>query len=550
MAKVVELADMKRKPKRKIIIKRKKSTAPAVTGTADSVLKALNVDTSKYVSIEGAITDVEATDYTKMALYEYGSYVVQDRAIPDYRDGLKPSHRAIMWAALTLGLTYSASVKKAARTVGDAIGKYHPHGDIACYGAMVTMANTAIPGIHGQGNWGSPLTNPAAMRYTEGKLSKFSTMFLTDKKYMAVTPMVPNFSEDAQQPLYLPALLPTILLFGNPTVPAYGVRAGNPTFSFKSVLKVTLDMLRGKVYDARKLAKTLEVRYSYGNHVISSDEEQYELISTGRGRTVTRPQIEASWDEKRIYIKSFCPGGNGGTFDNAKGVAKQLERITALPQVSSASAENSTRNKNSGPFGAYYIIVPTRGISEDGFWALAEKLEDMLVFKPTYALGITARSPIKGKTKFFYVDYMNLMEQWIKYRVKLESNLIAKQIEDAQHDLDIQLGYQRVCTSEADLQQCIKLIRTTEDSKLVATLMKAFDLSEIQAKAVLALQLRRLGKLALTEVKQEIARLRALLKQLNTESKNPALRAAEDLDARAKAYLKNPDEKVQQHMLD
>lgn len=550
MAKVVELADMKRKPKRKIIIRRKKSAVPAVTGTADAVLRALKVDTSKYVPIEGIVTDVEATDYTKMALYEYGSYVVQDRAIPDFRDGLKPSHRAIMWAALTLGLTYSAKVKKAARTVGDAIGKYHPHGDIACYGAMVTMANTAIPGIHGQGNWGSPLSNAAAMRYTEGKLSKFSTMFLTDRKYLSVTPMVQNFSEDALQPLYLPALLPTILLFGNPTVPAYGVRAGNPTFSFKSVLKVTLDMLRGKVYDHKKLAKTLEVRYVYGNHVISSDEDQYNLISTGRGRTVTRPQIEASWDDKRIYIKSFCPGGNGGTFDNVKGVAKQLEKIAALPQVSSASGENSTRNKNSGPFGAYYIIVPTRGISEDSFWELAEKLEDMLVFKPTYALGITARSPVKGKTQFFYTDYLNLMEQWIKYRIKLESNLIAKQIEDTSHALDIQLGYQRVCTSEADLQKCIKLIRTTEDSKLMPALMKAFDLNEHQAKAVLALQLRRLGKLALTEVKQEIASLREQLKQLKLDAKNPQMRAAEDLEARAKAYMKNPDEKIQRHMLD
>lgn len=526
---------------RKIILRKKKRKTQESTTT---------LDLSKCPHVEGTIVDMEVTDFTKDALFEYGSYVVQDRAIPDFRDGLKPSHRAILWSAFNLGLSYSSGVKKAARTVGDAIGKYHPHGDAACYGAMVTLANTAVPAIHGQGNWGTPLAPAAAMRYTEGKLSKFSTMFLMDRKYLSVTQMVPNYSEDAEQPLYLPALLPVILLFGNPTVPAYGVRAGNPSFSFRSVAKVTLNMLRGKTYTHKTLARDLDLRHFYGCNVVSDESEILTNLETGKGSIRYRPIIEASWEKKRIYIKSFAPGGTSGAFDSCSSIDKQFSKIQDFKGVSSISTENSKRNPNSGPLGVFYVITPVRGIKEDDFWLLVQQIEEKLTTKASYALGITVRrAPDKGKTEFFYTDYLNLMEQWVRYRISLEARLIEKLIAEAESALEIQEGYSRVCASDADLQKCIKIIRTVDDAQLKPKLMKTFDLTERQADAVLELRLRRLGKLALTEVKATIAELKARIKELKSDAKNPQLRAAQDLEERVKAYLKTPDDKVQAHII-
>lgn len=541
MAKVQSLDDLPVKKKKKIRLNGKVKGKKRVQSSA--------VDTSNYVPIEGHIQDIEITDYTKRALKEYGTYVVSDRAVPDFRDGLKPSHRAILWSAFELGLHPNSPVKKAARTVGDAIGKYHPHGDTAAYGAMVTIANTAIPAIHGQGNWGSPLAPAAAQRYTEAKLSKFSALFLLDRNYLSVTQMIPNFSEDMKIPLHLPALLPTLLLFGSPTVPAYGVRAGNPTFSFKSVCKVVLDMLNGKTYTDAKLAKTLEVRYDYNCHVVTPEEDYVEMIATGKGTVVTRPVLEASWEEKRIYIKSFAPGGTAGSFDSAKSVAKQLNRITDLQGVSSACPENSKRNKNAGTMGVLYIITPVRGIKEDDFWALAEKIENMLTFKAPYALGITVRKEDRNDTRFHFLGYLNLLEQWVKYRVQLETRLIAKLIADADADLEIQEGYARVCTTEADLQKCIKIIRTAEDDEVKPKLKKAFKLTDRQVDAVLDLRLRRLGKMAISEVKNAIAELQERIACLQKEAKQPAARAAKDLKERVAKYLKNPDEKLLPHMI-
>src|SRR5690606_34251284 len=179
--------------------------------------------------------DVGLSKFTESALKVYGSYVVENRAVPDFRDGLKPSHRAVLWSMVGLGLRPSGGCKKTARTVGDVIGKYHPHGDKSSHDAMATIVITVPPFVGGQGGWGSPNTPPAAMRYSEAKLSKFAHAFLVDPEYLKVVPYEPNFSNDDVLPLYLPALLPTLLFVTSIPAPAYSVRAGNPAFSLRAV---------------------------------------------------------------------------------------------------------------------------------------------------------------------------------------------------------------------------------------------------------------------------------------------------------------------------
>ena len=145
---------------------------------------------------------------------KYGAYVLEDRAIPDFRDGLKPVQRRILWSMANLGLVHNKGFSKSARTVGDVIGKYHPHGDSACYGALVSMTHFAEPFVDGQGNFGDLLYPPAAARYTEARLTRYSCENFFDRAYIPVIDDVATYDGANIEPVVLPSLLPNLLLNG------------------------------------------------------------------------------------------------------------------------------------------------------------------------------------------------------------------------------------------------------------------------------------------------------------------------------------------------
>jgi DNA gyrase/topoisomerase IV subunit A len=247
---------------------------------------------------------------TKRDLKIYGQDVVEQRAVPDYRDGLKPVHRFILWACYGLGLKYGTPFKKAARTVGETIGKFSPHGDQATYDAMVLMAgvrsedgkswtskNSNVPLIEGYGNWGDNVDNAAAMRYTEARLSEFSTKYLLDPIYLAVSDYIPNFSGDDRVPLVLPARLPIMMLNGSTSI-AFGVSAECPSFAPAGVVELVKRCLSGEEITPKLCTQVLEFAPTFGGKCVSDRKLILPFHKNGYGSLQFMPDME--YDEKQI----------------------------------------------------------------------------------------------------------------------------------------------------------------------------------------------------------------------------------------------------------
>ena len=483
---------------------------------------------------EASIEDVGLRDYTEESLRLYGSYVVEDRAVADFRDGAKPVHRALLWSLHGLGLTPDKGYKKSARTVGDTIGKYHPHGDGAAYGAMVTIANTMPPAVDGQGNWGTPINMAAAQRYTEAKMSKFAHLFMLDSKYLQVVPMVPNFSGDDVIPLYLPALMPYILFNGSVPAPAYGVRAGNPSFSFQSVAKIVIAMLRGKEITAKALSKNLVVHHPYGCENITDDDDYLEMMKTGKGSIVYAPLMNADFKGRKINVRSFVPAGlaSKGTID------KTLAKLSNLTGVKKVFSQQGKKSKGSGPYGALFVVEVARNVGEDQFMDLVEAVEKQVTNTVSYRLGITIRKSDEAN-KFKYLSYVTFFEQWIKYRIQLEVKLIKALIVKAERDLYVNQVYLFAVENMDKILKALPKVLTSKDPD--ATFAKMMNIPAEDASIILNRKVRQLAKMEADALKKTIKDLKAEIKTLNTELKAPGERAARDTTERVKKYLKKPD---------
>ena len=499
--------------------------------------KAPKAQTSSMVTHENHVCEDETLDhYSDRALFEYGSYVVEDRAIPELRDGLKPSHRAMLYSALIEGAVQGAAPKKAAKVTGTAIGAFHPHGDKAVYEAGVTTANYNPPLIEGIGNFGTPIDNPAAQRYTEMRVSKFSQLFMVDRGYMNVVPMIDNYSEDMKWPLYLPALLPTMLLCGNPTIPAYGVRAGNPAFEFDGVVALALHGLRGKEITDALCVKYLLPKHNTGALCVSNAQDIASLITTGRGSLRYVPRMQSDWKNKRIIIQSYCPTSLSGSTER---VERTMRSIANLDGVGTAYDNSGEKNKDAGPYGAAMYVTMGRGVTEDRFYELAVEIRDkILAANESYALGVTIRQAGK-KTIFKYLTFSQYLSLWVQYRINLEKRFQQFMLDEASAKLHIVNGKLKICGTRDATDKAIQIIRTSEDPK--AKLMAVFKLDELQVDAILSMQLRSIAKLAVQELQKLRASLNEEIRLRKENLKKPGEVAAQDLRSRVKQYLAKPD---------
>lgn len=480
------------------------------------------------------IKDQTLKGFTAEAMFTYGSYVVEERAVPDFRDGLKPVHRSLLWSLAGLNLRPSNGYKKSARTVGDTIGKYHPHGDAAAYGAMVTIANTMPPAVDGQGNWGSPINPAAAQRYTEARMSKFAHRFLLDSKYLEVVPKIPNFSGDDVIPLYLPALLPYVLFNGNVPAPAYGVRAGNPSFSVKSVAKIIIAMLKGKEFNAKKLAQVLEIQHAYGCEDVTEEEAYLEMIATGKGNITYAPLMDSEFKTRTIQIRSFVPAG----LSSIKAIDKTLEAIAKITGVKRAFNKQGKKTKNAGPYGAMFIVECGKNVGEDRFMDIVEEIERKVTSSVNYRLGITIRRE-NAANKFKYMNYPDFFAAWVKYRIGLEVKMIHHLIAKAERDLYVNKVYLFAVENMEQLLKLLPKVLKSDDPE--KTLAKSMKIPLEDAQIILDRKVRQLAAMEAAALKAKIKDIEAELKVLNKDLKQPGERAAADTLDRVKAYLKNPD---------
>jgi len=521
----VELADVKIEKKKKKALKTKEHSELANPVTSKYPLR--NQDMSN-------VKDEGLASHTRRALSTYGSYVVEERAIPDFRDGLKPVHRSIIWAMSDLNLAPSGGFKKSARVVGDALGKYHPHGDTACYDAMVTVANTVPPAVDGEGNWGTPTDSHAAMRYTEARMSRFTQQFMLDKDYLQVVPMVDNFSNDLKLPLYLPALLPFMLFAGTVPAPAYGVKCGNPTFTFGSVSRVVIDMLNGEEYDHKRLAKTLQIQHEFGCKNITSDAEMLSLMRTGRGKVTYEPQMKLDYKRKLIIVQTFVPLG----FASLEGVEKSLAKFAEIQGVAMSHSNGGERNPDAGTYGCAVEVVIGRGVDEDRFYEIAQEVQKIVTKSVSYILGVTVRHADKPNS-FKYLDYLSFFKAWITYRKKLEIRMLDWLIERAEKELHLQEVYLYAVENKDKLLKALPKVLASKEPD--AELAKAIKMPVADAKIILDRQVRKLATLEKADLVSKIKVLKADIATWNKGLKAPGKYAAKDTLRRVEAYLKKPD---------
>lgn len=484
--------------------------------------------------------------YTGDSMLEYGSEVVEQRAIPDYRDGLKPVHRMLVWAAYKMGNHNNKGFKKSARLVGETLGKFHPHGDMSIYNALVGMAGTKFQGkedgwatrnistplFEGKGNWGDFVDSPAASRYTEVRLSRFSDMFLLDQDYLAVMDMIPNYDESEQVPVILPAKVPVVLLNGFSSI-AVGVAGASPPFALKGVLTLTRKALSGDKITIKDCVKHLVPDYPYGGECISDDASMAEVMK-GKGSASYIPAYEVNQKERTVTFTSVCPG-----LMSPRAIQTFLEKLAANKRV--AHVDDDTDKK-----GVRYVVQAARGVVGAALDALAEELVDIAVRSESYFIGITMRQP-DGTAKFKSSNVVDIFTLWSAWRLEVEIKVLHRLISIQNKKLERQQLLLTAVDNLDTIVKSLKLKTADVDMKIngeirsvdcsTAFLMKMLKITFEQANHILDMRIRQLRSMERTTILAAIRVIETEIKALNKYLKDPKVRILENLSEIEKLKL-------------
>ena len=429
------------------------------------------------INYEG-IEQMPLRTFTEKAYLNYSMYVIMDRALPFIGDGLKPVQRRIVYAMSELGLNAAAKFKKSARTVGDVLGKFHPHGDSACYEAMVLMAQPfsyRYPLVDGQGNWGAP-DDPksfAAMRYTESRLSKISEILLSELGQGTVD-FQPNFDGTLEEPQYLPARLPHILLNGTTGI-AVGMATDIPPHNINEVADAAvllLDNPKAGLDDVLNIIQGPD--FPTEAEIISPKDDIRKMYETGRGSI----KMRATWHkEDGEIIISALPHQSSPS----KIIAQIAEQMTAkkLPMVEDIRDEADYENP------VRIVLVPrSNRVDTDALMAHLFATTDL---EKSYRvnmnmIGLDHKPAVKG--------LLQVITEWLTFRRTTVTRRLQHRLDKVLARLHILDG---LMIAFLNIDEVIEIIRTEDEPKQV--LMARFNLSDEQAEAILNLRLRHLAKL-------------------------------------------------------
>ncbi len=426
-------------------------------------------------------------DYAEKAYLDYSMYVILDRALPHLGDGLKPVQRRIVYAMSELGLSATSKHKKSARTVGDVIGKFHPHGDSACYEAMVLMAQPfafRYPLVDGQGNFGSP-DDPksfAAMRYTESRLTAYAKSLLSELG-MGTVDWSPNFDGTLKEPDMLPARLPNVLLNGSTGI-AVGMSTDIPPHNLREVVSATIRLLDHPKTTVAELCEHIKgPDFPTEAEIITPREDLLKLYETGNGTI----KMRAVWEKEGGEIIVTALPHHASPSKVLEQIAQQMQ-ARKLPMVEDLRDESDHENPTR------LVIVPRSNRVD------CEQLMDHLF--ATTDLERNSRVnmnviAINGKPRV--LDLRTLLKQWLIFRMdtvirRLEFRL--DQVVDRLHVLE------GLLVAYLNIDEVIFIIRNEDKPKPV--LMKRFDLTGTQAESILDLKLRFLAKLEEMKIRDEL----------------------------------------------
>lgn len=446
-------------------------------------------------------------EFTENAYLNYAMYVIMDRALPHVADGLKPVQRRIVYAMSELGLKNTAKPKKSARTIGDVIGKYHPHGDSACYEAMVLMSQPfsyRYPLISGQGNFGSP-DDPksfAAMRYTEAKLSAYANTLLNELGQGTVD-WQDNFDGTLQEPVTLPARLPNILLNGTTGI-AVGMATDIPPHNLSEVVKGCIALLKKPTMTEKELAKYIPAPdLPTKAEIITSPEDLLQLYKTGRGSYKMRATYHVDDKEKNLVIIDALPYQISGN----KIIEQIANLINAkkLPWVTDIHDESDHQN-------ACRIVLELRSNRVD-IEPMMSHLFASTDLESNYRVNLNMIGT-NGKPQV--KSLLTILTEWLSVRRDTVTRRLQYRLDKIEQRLHILAG---LLIAYLHIDEVIRIIREEEDPK--AELMTRYDLTESQANAILDIRLRQLARLEEIELKREQSDLEAEKAQIEAYLNNP-----------------------------
>jgi topoisomerase-4 subunit A len=437
------------------------------------------------LNLEG-VEQLPLRNYTEKAYLDYSMYVILDRALPQIGDGLKPVQRRIMFAMSELGLSAGQKPKKSARTVGDVIGKYHPHGDSACYEAMVLMAQDfsyRYNIIDGQGNWGST-DDPksfAAMRYTESRLMPYAKSLLSELA-LGTVDWVPNFDGTMDEPVVLPARLPNLILNGTTGI-AVGLSTDVPPHNLREVAAALVHLIDNPAATVAQLMKHIKgPDFPTGGELVSPRSDIRQIYQTGNGTL----RLRASYRQENgdIVINSLPYQISGSKI--LEQIASQM-RNKKLPLVEDLRDESDHEDP-------IRLVITPKSKKVD----IAELMSHLF---STTSLERTVRVNMNvvgldGRPRQF--NLVEILSEWIQFRkdtVRRRLQHRLRIVDDRLHILD------GLLVAYLNVDEVIRIIRTEDQPRPV--LMQRFKLSEIQAEAILNLRLRNLARLEEMKIRGE-----------------------------------------------
>jgi len=443
--------------------------------------------------------------FTEKAYLDYSMYVILDRALPHIGDGLKPVQRRIVYAMSDLGLSATSKPKKAARTVGDVIGKFHPHGDSACYEAMVHMAQPfsyRYPIIDGQGNWGSQ-DDPksfAAMRYTEARLTRYAQILLAELEQGTVD-WQPNFDGTLDEPVLLPAQLPNLLLNGTSGI-AVGMSTDVPPHNLREVAAALIRLLDDPDATLGELMKHVKgPDFPTGGELVSSRSDLVEIYKTGSGTLRLRARYEIEDGEVVITELPFQTSG-----------AKVLEQIAAQMTAKKLPMMEDLRDESDHENPTRLVLAAKPGkVDLDALMNHLFATTDLerTVRVNINVIGMDGRPAVYGLKA--------LLTEWLAFRTATVKRRLQHRLERVVARLHILDG---LLIAYLNIDAVIKIIRTEDEPK--PALMKRFKLSDAQAEAILELKLRHLAKLEEMQIRGEQKDLAAERADLDQTLKSKA----------------------------
>ncbi len=452
------------------------------------------------------VIGVNISTEMKDAYLDYAMSVITSRALPDVRDGLKPVHRRILYAMHEMGLTYSSRFRKSAAVVGDVLGKYHPHGDVAVYDSMVGMAQEfsyRYPLIFGQGNFGSiDGDGAAAMRYTEAKMSRISGEILRDLEKETVD-FRPNYDQTRKEPIVLPTAVPSLLLNGTLGI-AVGMATNIPPHNLGEVVDATVHLIENKDATTEDLMQFIKAPDFPTGGVVYGHTDLVHAYSTGRGGVVTRGEAEIAETKTgtfNIIITSIPYRVNKSTLiESIAGLVqeKKLEGIKALRDESTKDIRIMIELKNN--------VHPQKVLN---YIYKHTQLEQNFNFNIVALVdGVPGTLSLKS-----------LLSEFILHRqvvVKRRTEFDLRKARDREHIL---LGLKKALDH---IDKVISVIRASKDTQLAKlNLMKEFKFSELQAVAILEMRLQKLAGLERKNVELELKEKQELIKELEALLANP-----------------------------